>query len=81
MKKPIVLVSDHAVIRYMERVIGVDIEAVRDEIRHKVRLSVAHPTATGILVDGFRYVLADGAVVTIIDAYQPHRRTADECPE
>ena len=78
MKKPVIPVSDHAVIRYMERVLEIDVEQVRDEIRAKVKLSLVHPAATGILVDGFRYVLADGAVVTIIDAYQPQPRVAGE---
>ena len=74
MKKPIIPISDHAVLRYLERVIGVDIEAVRRDIRRKVDLVTAYPGASGILVDGFRYVLAAGAVITVIDVFQPPDR-------
>ena len=66
-KTPVVSVTDHAVIRYLERVRGVDIETVRREIAAKVRLVLAHPTATGILSDGFRYVLINGKVITVHD--------------
>jgi len=31
-KKPLAHVTDHAVLRYLERVKGVDIDAVRDEL-------------------------------------------------
>lgn len=78
MKKPNVPVTDHAVIRYLERVQGFDVEAVRREIRRKVSLVLEHPTATGILIDGFRYVLAQGAVISIIDVYQSKHRADDE---
>ena len=71
MKKPILLITDHAVIRYLERVCGVDIEAVRREIRAKASLIQDYPGATGILVDGFRYAVANGAVLTIHDIGEP----------
>ena len=78
MKKPMVHITDHAVIRYLERVRGVDIEAVRREIRAKVTLAQDYPGATGILVDGFRYALANGAVVTIHDIGQSPARAEAE---
>lgn len=71
MKKPGLHITDHAVIRYLERVRGVDIDAVRREIRSNVALATDYPGATGILKDGFRYVLANSAVVTIHDLGSP----------
>lgn len=71
MEKPILHITDHAVIRYLERVRGVDIEAVRREIRAKIALIQDYPGATGILVDGFRYVVANGAILTIHDIGKP----------
>ncbi len=60
-KHPRIAVTDHAVIRYMERVLGLDIEPVRAAIA-----DVAGPAvrtgATAIITDGFRYVVRDGAV-------------------
>ena len=71
MKKPTLHITDHAVIRYLERVRGVNIEAVRREISAKIALIQDYPGATGILVDGFRYVVANGAILTIHDIGNP----------
>ena len=76
MTKPVVLVSDHAVIRYMERVMGLEVERVRDDIRRKVQRAMDFPDATAINVDGFRYLLEDGTVKTIIKAHEPDPRTS-----
>ncbi|TNF21851.1 MAG: hypothetical protein EP318_06155 [Rhodobacteraceae bacterium] len=68
MKKPLHPASDHAVLRYLERVRGVDIEQVRSEIGHKVDLAVTHG-ATAIVSEGFRYVLSpEGVVITVTEA-------------
>ena len=71
MKKSNLHITDHAVIRYLERVRGVDIDAVRREISTKTALIQDYPGATGILVDGFRYVIANGAILTIHDIGKP----------
>ena len=62
-------VTDHAVLRYLERVAGVDIEGLREEIKKESSI------AGGVLGDGkfmigggFRAVVSDGRVVTIIEA-------------
>lgn len=74
MKKPLHPVTDHAVLRYLERVKGIDIEAVRCEIGRKVDLAVQHG-AEGIVVDGFCYKLLDGHVTTIWRKNQPNKQT------
>lgn len=74
MKKPLHSVTDHAVLRYLERVKGVDVEAIRCEIGRKVDLAVQHG-AGGIVVDGFCYKLLDGQVTTIWRQHQPDKRT------
>ncbi len=59
------IVSDHCLLREMERVHGVDVEAIRHAIQDKTRQ--AHLAgAVGIIVDGYRYILRDGHVVTVI---------------
>ncbi|MDT8856450.1 hypothetical protein RNZ50_15760 [Paracoccaceae bacterium Fryx2] len=65
MKRPPVPVTDHAVIRYLERVVGIDVEALRDEIRAKVEPGV-RLGACGVRSGGFNYRIIDGVVVTIV---------------
>jgi len=58
------LVSDHAVLRYLERVYGVDITRLRSRILKDTELAREH-AAEAITCDGTRYVLSkSGKVVT-----------------
>jgi hypothetical protein len=68
MKKPLYPVSDHAVIRWLERVRGMDIESVRREIGHKAAVALDHPGAEAVLVDGVKLQLREGVVTTVVDA-------------
>ena len=64
MKRAPVHVTDHAVLRYLQRLHGLDIEAVRAEIATKVwRAALAG--ASGVRHDGLIYRLQDGVVVTV----------------
>lgn len=69
MKKPRAHVSDHAVLRYLQRVHGVDIEGLRRRIGRVADLAVEH-NASSVLVGGHRYLVRDGVVVTV----EPHRQ-------
>jgi hypothetical protein len=63
-KRAPVSVTDHAVLRYLERLHGLDIEAVRAEIASTVwRAALAG--ATGVRHGGLIYRLQDGVVVTV----------------
>lgn len=64
-------VSDHAVIRYLERVQGVDVEAVRREISQVVATAEDHPGASGVVLNGLRYKVRDGVVTTILPTRSP----------
>lgn len=75
MKKPIAQVTDHAVLRYLERVRGMDIEAVRREIGHIVDLSQDHPGACGVVAGGFTYRLNGGVVTGVHTQNRPNQRT------
>ncbi|MCJ8142948.1 hypothetical protein MKI84_08465 [Ancylobacter sp. A5.8] len=71
-------VTDHAVIRYLERSRGFDIEAVRREIGRKVARGV-EAGACGVVVDGVRFILRDALVVTVMDSGSPRGHSpADE---
>lgn len=65
MKKARAYVSDHALLRYLERALGFDTEALRREIGHRVDRA-AEAGACGVVIDGMRYALEprlDGGVV------------------
>lgn len=64
-RRPDQEVSDHAVLRELERVHGVDVEGVRKDIARKVRRGLDQG-AVGVLVDGLRYILRQGVVVTVL---------------
>ncbi len=73
MKKPIATVSDHAVVRYLERVMGMDIERLRREIGHRVDRA-AGMGACGCILEGFEYRLKEGTVTTVQVAQRPDMR-------
>jgi hypothetical protein len=69
-KKPRHHVTDHAVIRYLERVQGVDIEAIRREIGRVADRGI-EAGANGVISGGHIYVIADVTVVTVQPQHQP----------
>lgn len=74
MKHPRTKVSDHAVIRYLERIEGMDIEELRRRIGHAVETAV-ETEASGVVIGGFSYKVRlteiGPLVVTIRRARQP----------
>lgn len=65
-------VTDHAVVRWLERVMGVDLEAYRVEIRDAFRAGAAsvHFTEAAIYIDvpahGVHLVVRNGVITTVI---------------
>lgn len=58
------IVTDHAVLRYLERVYGVDVNA----LRRRIELMTQEGRGVGAKAqvhDGVRYVFAEGRVVTV----------------
>ena len=62
-----VTISDHAIVRWLERVKGVDIEAIRAEMRTPA-LAKADEFGCPVLIGrhGERLVIRDGVVTTVI---------------
>ena len=60
-------ISEHAILRYLERVKGVDMDAVRAEM-HTPALAKADAFGCPVLIgrNGERLVIRDGVVVTVI---------------
>lgn len=74
------IVSDHAVLRYLERVGGFDIAALRAEIADRVD-PAAQIGASGIVIDGFTFIIRHGAmgpVVTTVVARTSMRISSEE---
>jgi len=59
-------VSDHALVRYLERAKNVDIEALRREILTPERESAIRSGARKIKVDNISFIVRDQVVVTTI---------------
>lgn len=73
MKRPRTHVTDHAVIRYLERVKGMDIEELRRLIGHAVETAV-ETEASGVVIDGFSYKLRQGEAGPVVVTIQRDRR-------
>lgn len=66
MSRP-VFISDHALMRYIERVHGIDVEPLRKEIRAIVA-DAAAAGAARVKRGGFEYVIQDNTVTTVLPA-------------
>lgn len=73
-------ISDHAMLRYLERVVGIDIETHRREVERKVARAV-ELQATGLISDGFQYVISDFCVTTVMRASSVRRMPQDKSAE
>lgn len=68
-----VYVSDHAVLRYVQRVLGIDTEAIRAEIRVAVKNGV-ELGASGVRQGNTTYKLTGQTVVTVLEKAASVRR-------
>ena len=57
-------VSDHAVLRYLHQVAGVDVEAIRQRIHDNTHKALA-AGASGIISNGISYKFKHGKVASI----------------
>lgn len=77
MKKPIVHITDHALVRYLERVLLVDVDGLRRRIGREIdgRLIEGMPDPCGITVNGVTYKLKGKSVTTCVPAKRRKRPT------
>lgn len=64
MKKRKVVVSDHALVRWLERVHGIDMNFFRSMLAKEVETAVAMG-ATGLTLNGVQFVLDNGVLCTV----------------
>jgi uncharacterized protein YlxW (UPF0749 family) len=62
-------VSDHAVIRYLERKYGFSFDRVRAEILTPDRASAINAGATGISHEGVRFLVRDKTITTVVECH------------
>ncbi len=55
-------VSDHAVLRYMQRVQGFDVELVREHIR---KVCGPNPNACSVRAEGVQFIIKNRTVITV----------------
>ncbi|MEP1330125.1 hypothetical protein [Pseudophaeobacter sp.] len=75
MKRPRCRVSDHAILRYLERVQGVNINAVRRKIGKAVTLGDDFPEARGVFHGGFLYRIRNQTVVTVLPVRRNRKKS------
>lgn len=77
MKRPPTPVSDHAVMRYVERVMGINVERLRVDIGHAVD-EAARAGASSVKINGLVFRIRDGVVTTVVPSgHQPRQRRYD----
>lgn len=75
-------VTDHALVRFLQRVGGLDIEAVREALTTSLKRAQVVADGVGkrnynVLADGIVYVVRDGVVVTVLPAAGRDKRKTD----
>lgn len=73
-------VSDHALLRYLERVVGIDVEGHRRRVEARVAEAVSLG-ASGLISGGFRYAISDFLVVTVMPASSDPRLLRPGAPD
>lgn len=63
-------ISDHALIRYAERILGLDIQKLRTQIMTKENYLALQLGATLIVANDIKLVAREGKIVTVIDTGQ-----------
>lgn len=59
-------VTDHAVLRYLERAKGVDVPAIRRHIAELTRRGV-DKRGNAVVIEGVKFVLQGNVVTTVLD--------------
>ena len=75
MKHPPLHITDHALLRYLERVAGVDVAAARADIARRVAVARDHDGLSGVQSDGFRYRIRGRTVCTVRSVHAADHRT------
>ncbi len=80
MKSRPVRVCDHALLRFIERVGGLDTEALRASLEGSLNRAVTVAGTIGarevvVIADGNKYIIVNGTVVTVLDPTMAPKRS------
>lgn len=72
-------VCDHALLRFIERVGGLDVEGLRRHLAQSLGRAAGAAEQLGqremtVAADGFHYVVVKGVVITVLDATMKPKR-------
>lgn len=75
-------VTDHAMLRYLERVVGIDVEGHRRAVEARVSRAV-ELGAAALVSDGYKYTLQDIRVTSVVPARSEprHRKVEPEAED
>lgn len=73
-------ISDHAVLRYLERVGGLEVEKLRRDIEARIARTIV-PGASAVIVDGYRWVVRNSETETIVVTVIEHATGYHTDPE
>ncbi len=75
-------ISDHAILRFLERAMGIDVASIKkrllsDDVREAIKAG-----ASAVIVDGVRLKVQDNTIVTVMDnSPRPPKRLLDRARE
>lgn len=74
MRRNLIRISDHAMIRFLERVGGLDVEAIRYAMARSLD-EAARLGAAVVVIDGFRYILREDDSGPVLVTVEPKSDT------
>ena len=73
-------ITDHAVVRFLERSMGIDVEAIRTRLRTPAVRTAILSGASSVKFENVRLILANAAVVTVVDGVKKARTKGPRRP-
>ena len=76
-------VCDHVLLRFIERIGGVDIEKLRGQLQASLNRAVTTAEAIGaaemvVVADGMKYIIVKNVLVTVLDQKMTPKRIKGE---
>lgn len=66
-------VTDHALMRFMERILNLDLDALRGRMLTPTVAAAIRAGASAVTVEGVRLVVCGGVITTVLDAAERRR--------
>lgn len=73
-----VIITEHALVRYLERVVGFDFSGYRDTLARRVAVQLSRRALTreaSVEIDGHTFVVDHGRIVTVLPEGGRAKRT------